>query len=191
MRMALLAEAPELPRTVIDADVLKTAVAGTPARVALRFFDAHGNLASPGEAFRVYAGDSQEPKRKVTDVKPSESLEVVWGEHGSGEATLSFVPVHAGNQELHVWADMGEHVGRVALPGSPFPMHVSAGQPTPSESYVESYTKDVKVAEERRGSVGGKGGKGKAAGPESGNDDRVTAGDVVTIRPVLLDALLA
>ena len=95
---------PELSKSELDCDGLRSATAGQVMTLRIRFFDSYGNLAVPGDDFKFGIAMSSELKKKINDVRPAENT-VEWLAPETGECSLKFQPTTAGNQELHVWSD--------------------------------------------------------------------------------------
>lgn len=126
---------------------LRTAVAGEPTSLLLRFKDEHGNPAMPSAPGSSYAmglsiskkeETKHDSKLKVQDLEPIADVESVWGEEDTGLHRLTYVAKHAGLMQMNLWCEMeaGNRATRELLPGSPFVLHVTAGEPTAQESYI-------------------------------------------------------
>ena len=183
IKIKLTSTVPELARCELDGEGVKHAIAGQPASVRILFYDSYGNSASPGPECKVGIGlTHQGDKKKITDVK-AYTFEGGWGEEDSGEYFVTYMPREAGNHELHVWCDPNDKGERVALPGSPFTVHVVAGAPTASRSHVEGFTKESRQADRSSG----KAHKQQSSGDPSAGSSMIIAGDQVSVRPLVVD----
>lgn len=173
---------PELGKTELDGPGLHAAVAGQPQIFRIHMVDAFGNPCRPDPTFRFGVAMEHETKKKmkVADVRLA-TFEGRWLDDQRGTHEISLIPTASGNSELHVWADPSGSGERLPLNGSPFMVPVTPGKPTAHTSFVDGYAKDIKNQE-----LGKK--KLTVAEQKLLEQGSVTAGDTVTVRPVLLDA---
>ena len=61
-----------------------------------------------------------------------------WGADGSGEYSLTYKAQMAGHTDLYIWCEAPGGV-KEALPGAPFSLSVTAGQPTAASSYCDGF----------------------------------------------------
>ena len=167
---------------------LKSAVAGEPSSILLRFRDEHNNLATPPtDRFKVFLGiaahskSSDEPgaikgksgtsadlRQRVGDLEPLQDVSHLWGPEDSGWLALTYVVKHAGISEVALWCEPegGDASTREQLPGSPFILHVEANAAMASESYIEQqWTVETGKRAEKAGSGGGASGSKASSKP--------------------------
>ena len=179
MSIKLISTIPEIEKCVVSGDGLKSAVAGQPATVCIRFIDSYGNNATPEPMLQVGLAISND-KKKLAEVKPF-PFNLEWQQEGSGECKLTFFATHSGANELHTWILPQSKGERLALPGSPFTLHVAAGTPTASHSHVTGWHKGAGAAPD-------KGSLLKSKADMSGNGaDIVIAGDQICVKPNIAD----
>ena len=160
--------------------------------------DQFDNPAAPGPEYSVGVSiiDGR-AKMKLTDLALHSDFKGYWSDAAKGEYSLSYTAQHAGHAELHLWwqreaaqsaADIQNGVEakatRESFPGSPFSIHVLAGEPSVHKTYLDQWA----VGHESKKTGGGKGGDGKGKGGneknKQSNDDSgllsMTAGDTVS-----------
>lgn len=179
--MKLVSSTPLLQKSSLDGPGLKVAVAGERAPFSIRFVDQFGNLANPaGTAFKMGMAVTSELRKKVQDVKEA-AFEGVWSAEGTYQ--IHYIAQVAGNLELHVWCDLNGNKGeRMAFPGSPFSVSVSAGTPSASASRVDGWTLEKRASTDKNNNLNKK--------KSSGEDDagKIIAGDTVGVRPLIVDS---
>ena len=162
----------------------REAVAGTAHKLELHCRDLYGNdvetdflgppcglvlLALPSSEGKhadkkAAAKLSKEERAERVNTLPSIAFK---GEWLGSTYHLSYVPTEAGECELHMWVDVNVSGIRSFLPGCPFPLHVHAGQPNASGSFIA----DVNLT----------------GGDESSEPKGFTAGDRLLLKVQLRD----
>ena len=201
MKIRIVSTRPDVDKTVLDGDGLRQAIAGQPATIRMSYRDEFGNLATPGKTWFVGLSIQEDSlnrssaKKRVQDLVGAAMYKDCSGSWGEDEGvyTMTYIAKHAGAHDLYLWCRpeatvealaQDELLGLsqpavVALPGSPYSIHVTAGQPTALHSFCEplSVTKKEgakgtnKPAAPRKDDVGGE-----------GQSTEVTAGDIVSVR---------
>ena len=185
-KFKLTSNSPELPKSQIEGEGLKHAVAGEPAAFTILFYDTFGNLATQSDpSFKIKLAVTHE-RRKVQDLK-EHPFEGTWSAENEGEYKITYIAKFAGHEDLHVWCDPYDRGERIVLPGSPFNLHVTSGVPSAQESSVESWSIEHRTEKEKGGTH-----KKKPApsGADEGADDgllRIVAGDSICVKPQILD----
>ena len=179
LKVKMISTNPELSKCDLRGEGLKNAIAGQPARLTIKFIDSYGNNASPGPQLKVGVGLAHDKKR-VIDVK-EHPFEAYWGDEDSGEYHVSFMATTAGHAELHVWCDPHSKDERYQLPGSPFPLHVTAGAPTATASLVDGWTRESRGPPEKGAQVK------KANANSEPTVEKIIAGDMVSVKPQIVD----
>lgn len=170
---------PEVAKCEVLGDGLKSAIAGQPAMFCICFIDTYGNKASPS-TMAVGVGLAVD-KSKLSDVKAIPFL-AEWGPEDSGEYKLTYTATTAGMNELHIWCDPESKDERIALPGSPFTLHVIAGTPSAQNSSVNGWSRESRQATEKQG-----GSKNKLNAGADPAVERIMAGDIVSVKPSCCD----
>ena len=104
----------------------------------------------------------------------------MWSAEGTYQ--IHYIAQVAGNLELHVWCDLNGKGERMAFPGSPFSVSVSAGTPSASASRVDGWTLEKRASTDKNNNLNKK--------KSSGEDDagKIIAGDTVGVRPLIVDS---
>lgn len=170
MKLHMISTHPEKARTELDGNGLKQAIAGKPTQICIKFFDTYGNPCHPMANFQIGLSLSKEKiKQKVGDLPAHDYYSGEWGELHTGVYTLTYMVKEAGHFDAFVWTEgaggpsagyMTVHapgqaveeneeppVLREILPGSPFALQVSPGEPTPKMSYVDGVSLESKRAD--------------------------------------------
>ena len=174
--VVLVSSTPDLVKSDLDGAGLRAAVSGGVATFRIKFVDQYLNVALPGPSFKFGLALDTE-KRKLSQVEPMD-FDGVWEPPGdTGVYQISYWAVHAGMSALHIWCDPEAKGERIAFPGSPFTVHVAAGEASASASRVDGWTKLLK--EEKSLST-------KASA--TADSTIIYAGDTLQIRPQIFDA---
>ena len=72
-------------------------------------------------------------RRNAMDALSSHPFEGMWVD---GEYEISYLAQKAGDHQLHIWADPEGNGERIAMPGSPFSLHVVENSPSPASSNI-------------------------------------------------------
>ncbi len=175
---SLTSSTPDLSKTVLAGDGLRSATAGRPSTMQISFVDQFLNTAVPDARFAFglavvtrHGGE----RDKVANV-PAHGFEGEWEGGASGVFELRYTPTQAGNADLHVWCDPEGKGERLAFPGSPFQLHIVEGPASAAASVVDGW---AKVHKEDKND---KYGKDKNAEPSV-----LLASDTVSIRPLIYD----
>lgn len=180
IEFTLTSSNPELSKSELDGEGLKTAIAGKEALITIKFVDQFANTAIPGPGFQFGMSVSKE-KDKIANVK-KHSFRGEWEEGDTGIYRIKYTPTSAGTNEVHVWCDPSGKGERIPFPGSPFHVHVGAGEASASTSQVERNSNGLgwtKIAKEEKND---KYGKSSSLDPNA-----LSAGDTVTIKPQVYD----
>ena len=165
---------PDLSKSELRGEGLKTAIAGKPATITINFFDMYENTTVPSDAF-LFGLCMLKEKEKLTPAAKAYPFEGSWIDKALGVYELSYIAEQAGTTELHVWCDPSAKGERIPLPGSPFPVHCYSGVATAKVSQVDGWTKEAKALDKH----------GKAVQTDS---SKIVAGDFIVVRPMVLDA---
>lgn len=171
---------PELSKSEVSGEGLKSATAGKLTRFSISFVDNYGNTAIPGSSFKFGMAfnfkEKEKEKEKLMNLKPHD-FEGEWEAGDTGIYEMRYTAKAAGWCDLHVWCDPTNKGERLPFPNSPYHLSVAPGRASPAVSSLpaEGWTKVVK---EERG-----GGKG-AAGHDA---SALYAGDTICIRPQIYD----
>lgn len=189
IQIQLTSTVPDVSKTVVSGAGLRMATAGVPVSVRIQLHDQFDNPATPGPAWKIgMAIDDGKTKTKLMDLSQWNDFEGSWVDADAGEYEILYTAQHAGVSELHLWAtkepskDQGASPPpREALPGSPFVIHVVAGEPTPGMSFVSGL--NLADAEKKKASKESKtkAGDGKVT-TDSMSATTITAGDAVSVR---------
>ena len=123
----------------VNGDGPKQAVAGHANLVRIKVVDEFENTALPGDTFKFGMSFGKD-KDKLSNAKPH-GFQGYWEAGDTGVYSLTFTPTQAGSCEMHMWCDPYSKGERIALPGSPFHVSVSAGVPSAAVSVVGGFTK--------------------------------------------------
>ena len=171
---------PQLSRTEIFGDGLQSGMAGKPSSFHLKFFDMYNNRTVPGPDLQLGLALLQGKTYKDVSESHEYVMAPVNGASDTNEYVVTFTPSVEGTFSLHVWAEMeASHGGareRSPLPGSPFQCVVVSGAAHPEASYVDGWSRESRAVDKQ----------GKAVAEAS---DQIIAGDAVTCKPVICDAL--
>lgn len=156
MKLDFISTQPELHKTILGGEGLRSAVAGQPTPIILELSDQYGNPSTPGSYWRVGLAITNS-KKKVHDIEVHGDFTGEWSDT-PGQYIVTYIAKQAGTIDLHIWStsvsgtsSMQEAVDKFALvpaeshgrepfPGSPFPLHVTAGDPVASKSYLDGWT---------------------------------------------------
>ena len=174
LEFTLTSSNPELSKSEIYGDGLKTAMSGKAAYINIKFVDQFSNTAIPGPEFKFGMAINKE-KDKVANAK-AHDFEGAWEEGDTGVYEIQYTPTLAGVNELHVWCDPSSKGERIAFPGSPFHVHVAPGEASAVVSKVEGWSKQYK--DEKNDKYGKSG---------SNDPNLLYASDTVSIRPQIFD----
>ena len=179
---SLTSSTPDLSRSELNGEGLKNAVAGKTALCTIKFVDAFGNTAIPGEEFQFFMS-IQKDKDKVQNVTPHEH-QGKWEAGDTGIYEIHYTATVAGQCEMHVWCENPNiKAERLPLPGSPFHVSVTPGEPAHEVSLVDGWTKQHVEDKNDRSS-----GSGSSKADKS--IDLATtlfASDTVVFRPQIFD----
>lgn len=165
---------PDLSKSELRGEGLKSAIAGKPATISINFFDQYENTTVPDDGFRFGLCMLKE-KEKLTTAAKEYPFEGSWIDKIIGVYELSYIAEQAGTTELHVWCDPFTKGERISLPGSPFSVHCFSGVATAKVSQVDGWTKEAKALDKH----------GKAVQTDV---SKIIAGDFIMVRPMILDA---
>lgn len=141
LEVVLSSSTPELRLSELTGAGMKTAVSGEQSSFKIRFVDQFSNVAIPSGAFKFGLAIDKE-KQKLPNVAECPSMQGSWDPPGdTGIYTLSYVATVAGTCALHVWCDPEATGERIAFPGSPFTLHVTAGEASAAISRVDGWQK--------------------------------------------------
>ena len=202
MRLDFVSTHPELHKTTISGDGLRSAVAGRLTPIHLRLSDQYGNPSTPGASWRVGLAITNS-KKKVHDLDVHPDFTGEWSST-PGDYVITYIAKQAGTIDLHVWCEMAsagrepdtvdalgfapEVHAREPFPGSPFALHVTSGEPVASKSYLDGWTLAA-IAHSTK-SKATKGPAGKENSEQTAGDANskiVTAGDTVSVRAFGVD----
>ena len=171
---SLTSSTPALSNSSLKGDGLKTAVAGKPTTISIKFVDQYSNTALPGKDFQFGMSIGKD-KDKLAHAKPH-AFEGQWEPGETGIYFLTYKPTQAGTCELHVWCDPNAKGERVPFPGSPFHVAVSPGVASAAVSSVDGFQKQYK--EEKND---------KYAKQTNHDPNMLYASDTVIIKPQIYD----
>jgi hypothetical protein len=186
----------EVSRTELDGPGLKTAVAGTPAPVELLFIDQFGNPTTPSADWTVGVAINNDGRARVrlAEIALHSSFEGRWLDHTSGRYEVRYTASMAGHRELHLWwARTEQPTERQALPGSPFTIHVLAGEPFATNTMLEGWSvlsqSSKKEGKKQTSSppAAQVSPSGTSAAATADNAREMVAGDLVTVRILGVD----
>jgi len=174
----LISSTPDLTKTVLTGEGLKSAMAGRPSTVQIAFVDQFLNTASPNSKFQF--GIALVPRHggerdKVAKV-PEHKFQGSWTGGATGIFELQYVPTQAGQADLHVWCIPEGKGERLALPGSPFHLHIAEGPASAVASVVEGWTKVMKDDKNE-----------KFAKDKNADLSVLYTSDTISIRPLIYD----
>ena len=168
---SLTSSTPNLSKSELTGDGLKTAIAGSHSVIRIAFVDEYGNTAVPDDSF-TFGMSFQKDREKLQNVKPYE-FEGHWDPHTRGVYEIRYVATASGGNELQLWCDPNDEGTRTAFPGSPFHVLVTSGKASPATSQVDGWTKVIK---DERGDR------------KHGADMTVVhAGDTINVKPQIFD----
>jgi hypothetical protein len=184
-KLQLRSSIPELPKTVLVGEGLEHAVAGKHTPVRIKLVDQFDNPCSPGPEWSVGIAITNS-KKKVFDLSKHSDFAGQWTDT-EGEFLVTYLAKQAGNTDMHVWCESasGDVHARESFPGSPFALHVTAGEPTPSASYVDGWTLAAVMhtkSKAPKGAAPTLKEMADAAAAEAASANSITAGDTVSVR---------
>lgn len=199
MKIQLVSTRPNVDKIVLEGEGLEHAIAGEPSTIRMMLKDEFGNAATPGQKWSVGLSiEENRTKKRVSELTAHSDYSGSWGEE-QGEYILTYVAQRACHPDLYVWVyppeqraediaaskALGLHHNQptaIALPGTPYNLHVTAGQPTALNSYCEP----LSITDAKKGGKEGKDRKpqGAAKAMDAKGDDalEVTAGDIISVR---------
>ena len=174
--MKLFSDEPELSKSTLTGEGLETGIAGKHSEIRITFVDQYSNMAVPNAKTFIFGMSISKEKSKLEAAKLNAEFEGKWEEGGTGCFLIRYMPTQAGNNELHAWCDPSSKGERVALPGSPFHVHVSSGDASEEVSCVDSWSKLIK--EDKNDKYGSQ---------KAFDTDTLYASDSVCFRPQFFD----
>ena len=130
----LTSSTPELSKSELSGNGLKSAVAGDQTSIKIKFVDQYANVAIPPESMRFGMAFLKE-KEKLSAAAACHPFEQEWEAGDTGICELKYVATQAGACGLHVWCDPNSSDERIPLPGSPFTLSVGAGKASPGSRW--------------------------------------------------------